>query len=281
MKYGLHSLVYPNFLDGREEQKFSYLKDLGYDYLELIPYDFDVDFKLLRTKADDHGIKINLGWSLGPEHNLTSEDTKVRQQGVDFLKKLIDLSSILGSEVISGLNYSGCGCLTGKPPTELEIHRSIDSYVEVIDYLGDSETLICLEPSTREDSHMLNTARDALEFISQIDSPKVKLCLDTYQMIREEASIEDVVLATKDDIGYIHASENHRGVIGKGLFNWEFFFYLLDMTGYDSIVTVESFFSSESPTAFRSKTWRSLAFSPEQVASESISFLKSFPKIGV
>jgi D-psicose/D-tagatose/L-ribulose 3-epimerase len=93
-------------------------------------------------------------------------------------------------------------------------------------------------------------------------------------MIREEDSIRDAVVATKGNLGYVHACENQRGIPGSGLFPWIEFFTALKAIEYDGCITIESFDPNMEKIAKLCCIWRKLADSPEELATEGLSFLK-------
>jgi D-psicose/D-tagatose/L-ribulose 3-epimerase len=127
----------------------------------------------------------------------------------------------------------------------------------------------------RFESHLINTAGDAVKFIGAVGLPNVKVHLDTFHMIREEDNIGEAVRATGQHIGYVHACENQRGVPGRGLMPWEEFFRALHETGYDGCITIESFDPDLESVAKLCCIWRKLADSPEQLATEGLAYLKA------
>ena len=171
--------------------------------------------------------------------------------------------------------YCGWGYLSGKMRTEEEWRWGVENYHEIAAYAQQTSNLVLgIEPVNRFESHFINTAHDALQFIREVGVPNVKVHLDTFHMIREEADFTGAVLETNGSLGYVHACENQRGIPGTGLVPWFPFFKALLEIGYDGCITIESFDPEMESIAKLCCIWRKLADSPEQLATEGLHFLK-------
>jgi D-psicose/D-tagatose/L-ribulose 3-epimerase len=278
MIFGIHSLLFrETFLDS-DLPLLEKCKRMGFDAVEIIPFDPDhFPAAKVRQVSRDLGLIINTGYGMPLEYNTISSDAAVRRRGIDFSKKLIDLSVEAGAQVFGGMIYCGWGYLTGKVRSADEWKWGVEGYKEIAAYAlkVDPRLVLGIEPVNRFESHFINIAADAVRFIEDVGSPNVKVHLDTFHMIREEDDIEKAVLATGKRIGYIHACENQRGIPGTGLIPWHAFFKALHKTGYDGCVTIESFTTDIESVAKLCCIWRKLADSPEQLATEGLKFLKA------
>ncbi len=277
MKFGIHSLLFRETFLEKDLPLLDKCARLGFDAVEIIPFDPD-NFPAGKVKAAaaDLGLAINTGYGLPLEYNTISPDPKIRRAGIEFSKKLIDLSVAAGAEVFGGMIYCGWGYLSGRPRTEDEWRWAVDGYREVAEYAAAANPSLVLgiEPVNRFESHFLNTAADAVRFIREVGTENIKVHLDTFHMIREENDIRQAVLDTGADLGYVHACENQRGIPGTGLVPWREFFGALRQVGYDGYVTIESFDPNMENIAKLCCIWRKLADSPEQLASEGLAYLK-------
>ncbi len=277
MLFGIHSLLFRETFLEKDLPLLDKCKSLGFDAVEIIPFDPD-GFPAAKVKAAaaDLGLTMNLGYGMPAEYNIISPDAAVRRAGIDFSKKLIDLSNEAGAKVFGGMIYCGWGYLTGKMRTEDEWKWGVEGYREVACYAKDKSDLVLgIEPVNRFESHFINTAADAVKFIEAVGVPNVKVHLDTFHMIREEDDMVRAVEETGSRIGYVHACENQRGIPGTGMVPWRNFFAALKRVGYDGCVTIESFDPDMPSIAKLCCIWRKLADSPEQLASEGLRFLKS------
>ena len=276
MKFGIHTLLFTETFIDKDLKLLERCKDMGYDAVEIIPFDPDrFPAKKVRAVAKDLGLTINTGYGMPPEYNTISPDAAVRKAGVEFSKRLIDLSNEAGAEVFGGAVYCGWGYLTGTMRTAEEWRWGVDSYREIAEYAARSSPLILgIEPLNRFESHFINIAADALQFIRDVGMPNVKVHLDTFHMIREEDDIVDAIRKTGPQLGYFHACESQRGIPGTGLVPWRDVFRTFKEIGYDGCVTVESFDPNMPRIAKLCCIWRKLADSPEQLATDGLKYLR-------
>ncbi|MGB9604264.1 MAG: sugar phosphate isomerase/epimerase family protein [Bryobacteraceae bacterium] len=278
MLFGIHSLLFRETFVEADLPLLDKCKALGFDAVEIIPFDPDnFPAAKVRRAAADLGLVINTGYGMPAEYNIISPDPKVRRNGIEFSKRLIDLSNQAGARVFGGMIYCGWGYLTGKMRSEEEWNWAIEGYREIADYaLRQNPGLILgIEPVNRFESHFINTVADAVRFVREVGLPNVRVHLDTFHMIREENSIWGAVLEAGPLLGYVHACENQRGIPGTGLVPWLDFFRALKRVGYDGCVTIESFDPNMEKIARLCCIWRKLADSPEQLAQEGLNFLRT------
>jgi D-psicose/D-tagatose/L-ribulose 3-epimerase len=276
VQFGIHSLLFrETFLD-KDLPLLDKCKRLGFDAVEIIPFDPD-GFPAAKVKAAaaDLGLTINTGYGMPDEYNIISPDAATRRHGIDFARKLIDLSNEAGSKILTGLIHCGWGYLTGKMPTAEEWNWSEEGMREIAGYAQETSGLAMgIEAVNRFESHLVNTAADAVRLVRAIGLPNVKVHLDTFHMIREEVDMPAAVRATGSYVGYVHACENQRGIPGTGMVPWVPFFEALREIGYDGCVTIESFDPGLESVVKLCCIWRKLADSPEQLATEGLRFLK-------
>lgn len=278
MLFGIHSLLFNETFVEKDLPLLDKCKHLGFDAVEIIPFDPDnFPAAKVRRAAADLGLVINTGYGMPEQYNTISPDASVRRAGIDFSKRLIDLSVEAGAKVFGGMIYCGWGYLTGRMRTEQEWEWAVEGYKEVAGYAlkADPDLVLGIEPVNRFESHLINIAADARRFIRDVGLPNVKVHLDTFHMIREEDDFAGAVHETGAALGYIHACESQRGIPGRGLVPWVPFFEALRDIGYDGCVTIESFDPEMEKIAKLCCIWRKLADSPEQLASEGVKFLRS------
>jgi D-psicose/D-tagatose/L-ribulose 3-epimerase len=276
VQFGIHSLLFAETFVEKDLPLLDNCKRMGFDAVEIIPFDPDgFPARKVRAAAADLGLTINTGYGMPERYNIISPEPRVRKAGIEFSKRLIDLSNEAGAKVFGGMIYCGWGYLTGRMRTEDEWKWGVEGYREIAGYAQrESELILGIEPVNRFESHFINTAADAAKFIRDVGVPNVKVHLDTFHMIREENDIAECVLQTEGYLGYVHACENQRGIPGSGLMPWVPFFRALKRAGYDGCITIESFDPSMESIAKLCCIWRKLADSPEQLATEGLRFLK-------
>jgi D-psicose/D-tagatose/L-ribulose 3-epimerase len=277
MIFGIHSLLFrETFLD-EDLPLLDKCKTMGFDAVEIIPFDPD-HFPAAKVKAAarDLGLVINTGYGMPPEYNIISPDAAVRRNGIDFSRRLIDLSAEAGAQVFGGMIYCGWGYLSGRMRTAEEWNWGVEGYRQIAAYALQAAPglILGIEPVNRFESHFINIAADAVRFIRDVGLPNVRVHLDTFHMIREEDNLARAVLETGEHLGYVHACENQRGIPGTGLVPWAEFFGALRQIGYDGCVTIESFDPNMEKIARLCCIWRKLADTPEMLATEGLRFLR-------
>lgn len=276
MIFGIHSLLFRETFIEKDLPLLDRCARMGFDAVEIIPFDPDhFPAAQVKARARDLGLVINLGYGMPEQYNIISPDPSVRKAGLEFSKRLIDMSNEAGARVFGGMIYCGWGYLTGHGPTAEEWKWAVENYREVASYAREcSDLVLGIEPVNRFESHLINTAADAMRFIRDVGLPNVKVHLDTFHMIREEDSFTKAVLAAGADLGYVHACENQRGIPGSGMVPWVEFFTALKQVGYDGCITIESFDPDIEGVAKLCCIWRKLAESGEQLATEGVAFLR-------
>lgn len=255
-----HGLVFPNPKEILDEDNLRSLREMGYSGVEIIPEPFSSkDLDKIKRVCDTCGLTFLVGWSLGPEHHLADGDPDVVAAGIARMKELIDLCCRYESPILAGLNFAGVGKLTGRPASSREWSTAVAAYRDICAYADKrSGPMVCLEPATREDSYIINTAAQGLAFLNEVDAPNGALLLDTFQMLREEDSVGSGIAAAGNRIGYIHISESHRGTPGTGTVPWKEVAESLNKVGYAGWLGVEAFFDTNSWVASRAKVWRQM-----------------------
>jgi Xylose isomerase-like TIM barrel len=138
------------------------VKQMGFDAIEIIPFDVEkFPAKKVRQATADLGLIVNTGFGMPERYNIISPDPVVRRAGVEFSKRLIDLSNDAGARVFGGMIYCGWGYLTGKRRSADEWKWGVENYREIASYAQQaSELILGIEPVNRFESHFINTAAD-------------------------------------------------------------------------------------------------------------------------
>jgi D-psicose/D-tagatose/L-ribulose 3-epimerase len=278
MKFGIHSLLFSETFLDKDLPRLEQFQKMGFEAVEIIPFDPDgFPAAQVRRIATDLGLEINTGYGMPATHNIISTEPEIRRAGVELSKRLIDLSAEAGARVFGGVNYCGWGYLTGRMRSQDEWAWGVECYREIAEHAERNAPglVLAIEPINRFESHFLNTAADAVQFLRDVGLSNVKVHLDTFHMIREEDNFAQAVLETGNDLGYIHACENQRGIPGRGQVPWASFFQALGQIDYKGCITIESFDPNMPNIAKLCCIWRKLADSPEQLATEGLAFLKT------
>jgi D-psicose/D-tagatose/L-ribulose 3-epimerase len=281
LKFGVDTFIWSENFSEKDLHLIEKSKKLGFDVIETFITNPDTyPVKLVKSEVKKVGIEVVTATVLGNSTNLISPDPETRKQGIEYLKKIIDINNEIGSEIIGGVNYAGWGYLTRKCRTDDEWSWSVEAMREVAAYARETGKVnICVEPVNRFETHFLNIAEDAVRYCKDVGMDNMKIHLDSFHMIREELNFTDAVnVCSKKYLGYVHVCENNRGIPGTGLVPWEEFFNAIIKSGYTGPLVIESFDPSFEELAGMCAIWRSFADTGEDLAVQGLANLKAIEK---
>jgi D-psicose/D-tagatose/L-ribulose 3-epimerase len=275
-RIGVHALVWVGgWTQPEARAAIESTKAAGYDLIEIPLLDpWSVDVKMTQRLLEEHELGMTASLGLSPETDVSSEDPAVVQSGERLLRQAADVVRDLGGDYLCGVIYCNLGKYPG-PPSERSLANSVETMQRLADHAAASDISLGIEVVNRYESNLFNTARDALEFISDIERPNVYVHLDTYHMNIEEPDMFSPVLQCGDRLGYVHVGESHRGYLGSGSVDYAGFFRALAQIGYGGTITFESFSSAVvSPTLSNMLAiWRNLWNDSADLANHARSFI--------
>ncbi|MBN1421035.1 MAG: sugar phosphate isomerase/epimerase [Planctomycetes bacterium] len=278
MKFGVNLLLWCAGVKGGEVAVLRKVKEIGYDGVELPIFDpASFDAKGMAKALDDLGLGRTVSAVVPGDMSLASADAKERAAGVDYLKKLVDHAATLSVGVICGPMHTPVGKLVGRGRTPEEWGWLKESLGALAAYAKGANIKLALEFLNRFESYSLNTAADAARLAREV-APNVGVHYDTFHANIEEKDPVAALRGCGDRLFHFHASENDRGIVGTGHVPWRESFQALKDMGYDDWVTVESFIPAIKEIAAAAAIWRELAPSGEELARQSLAFLKENAK---
>lgn len=242
---------------------------IGFDVLEFQaqPLLEMSDEKLLSLKAmaDDAGIELTYSLGLDPAYDVSSLDETVRLGGVDYLQRIVKQIGKMKGTLLSGVSYAGWGTpsfvMNDKRPLW---ENSLKSMREIIKVAEDNGVTYCVEAVNRFETCLINTAREALDYVAEVDSPNIGVLLDTYHMNIEENSIGDAIRLVGDKLTSFHTGENNRTAPGRGHLNWDEIFGALAEIGYKNRIVSEPFVMQGGEVGRDIKVFRDLLENPTE-----------------
>jgi len=249
----------------------------GYDLLELPAVDLaTVDPAPVAAALDRHGVTPAVSLALGPDDDVTSPDPDVVAQGLHRLREAVRFATLVGATYVGGVTHSAMRRYLD-PPTAAGRASAVRTLRTVAREAARHGVVLGVEYVNRYESNLLNTAAQAAAFVDEIGEDNVVVHLDTFHAALEEADIADPAAVAGHRIGYVHASENHRGALGTGSLDWQRLLRSLLAAGYAGPVTVESFSSAvvgPGPSVDIA-LWRPQWDDPDAVAAASLAFLRA------
>lgn len=251
-------------------------KRAGFDGAELPVLDpAHMDFRAIRRRADDLGMRLTCCTGLPADKDICSPDPRAQRRGIDHLMLCLDGAAQVSSPVLAGVTYLGWGAPVPNGDPQPHIRRSIKVLQRVAEEAGARQVVLCLEVLNRYESYFLNTVAEGLRILRDVQSPHVKLNLDTYHMNIEE---DDIALAVRDageELGHLHCAANNRKRPGLGHIPWREVGRALVDIHYGGWLVMESFVGDWDEVGRTMRTWRSLSTDRDVDAREGANFLRS------
>lgn len=242
---------------------------LGFDVLEFqaqplldMPDDY---LRELKKIADDNNIEMTYSLGLDKAYDISSDDASVREKGIEYLTNIMKKVNVMGGKIISGVSYAGWGV----PAIEdIEKERltlnSISSMKKLAQTAKELDIVYGVEAVNRFEGVVLNTAKEAVDYVNAVGSKNVGVLLDTYHMNIEEASIGDAIRTAGDKLVGLHVGENNRSVPGRGHLDWNEIFEALKAVDFKGRIVAEPFVVKGGEVGRDIYVWRNLVGSTDE-----------------
>src|SRR5947209_9037444 len=127
MKTSMNLLLWTTYVTADHFPVLGNLRRTGFDGVEVAVFEGDAaHFKSLRAELDKQGFKCTTVTVATPEANPISPDASIRKAAVERLKRAIDMTAILGGEILCGPYHSPLAVFSGTGPTPDEKKRAVD-----------------------------------------------------------------------------------------------------------------------------------------------------------
>jgi len=277
MKFGASTFIWVSPFSNKTLDLMKKVKNIGFDIIEICIEDPNtIDTSAINQGLKEVGIKALVCGAFGPDRDVSSEDSQIRKQGMEYIKKCVDFAVELGSPVVSGPMYSAVGKTRLLPPDkrQQQWNLAVDSLKRVGEYAAERKIKLAIEPLNRFETDFINTVEQGLELLERVNLGNVGFLLDTFHMNIEEKNTPEAIRMAGDKIFNFHACANDRGTPGKDNLQWNEIVAALKDVKYDNAVVIESFTTEITEIAKAVSLWRPLASSQDALAIEGLAFLK-------
>ncbi|MGB3376906.1 MAG: sugar phosphate isomerase/epimerase family protein [Microbacterium sp.] len=277
MKIGCHGLVWTGKFDAEGIRLAAEkTKTAGFDLIEyplMDPFSFDTD--TARSALAEHDLDVSASLGLSEATDVTSSDEAVVAAGEALLTRAVDVLADMGGTHFCGVIYSAMKKYM-EPLTVQGMATSKRAISRVADHAADRGVSVSLEVVNRYETNVLNTARQAISYLADVDRPNLGIHLDTYHMNIEESDMFAPVLDAAPSLRYVHIGESHRGYLGTGTVDFDTFFKALGRICYDGPITFESFSSAVvAPDLSRMLgIWRNLWTDNDELGAHANTFIR-------
>lgn len=248
-KIGIYYAYWTHYWDADFEPFVDKVADLGFDQLEVnagTVANLSSDQRSgLYARAKERGIALSYCIGLSPEFDVSSPDSGTRRRGIEFLKKQVCAIGGMGGGSLSGIIYACWPVSADIAYHEKSAYwsRSVSSLKEAAQVAEDQNVILNVEVVNRFEQFLLNTCQEALEYVDAVDSPNVKILLDTFHMNIEEESIYKAITQAGQHLGHVHIGENNRTPpgSGRGHIDWAELGSALKEIGFRGALVMEPF----------------------------------------
>ncbi len=248
----------------------------GFDLIE-IPLESPADWDPTRTAAllAEAGLGASICLAMGPGRDLTADAATVAATQ-DYVRECVDRAAILGGRVVAGPLYTPVGETRSMSASErtAAVDRLVAGLRPLVDYAGEREVTLAIEPLNRFETSFLNTAEQTLEIVERVDSAALGILLDTFHMNIEEKQQAAAIRLVGSRLAHFHACGSDRGTPGADHIAWPEIATALGEIDYQGALVIESFTPRNQTIARAAAIWRPLAASQDALATDGLAFLK-------
>ena len=278
MQLGVSTFLWVSPFDNNSFDLVHKVKEMGFDLIE-IPVEKKeiIDWAKLKETILDAGLKVTISGAFGSDRDISSEDSAIRQQGLQYIKDCVEIAAFMGSPLFGGPLYSAVGKtrFISEEQKKQERHWCVENLRKASTFAQEHGVILGLEPLNRFESDMVNTADQALSIINEVSHPNLKIQLDTFHCNIEEKNIPATIRKIgKDLLCHIQGNESDRGTPGTGNLDWQGIKSALEEIGYEGAVVIETFGAVSEEIAKATCIWRPLANSSDELAEEGLAFYK-------
>lgn len=280
MKTGIYSEAYFSFSD--PEKGLLQMKEDGFDcvdfqdlmhtdlplFTEEIPQ-LEKRMKRVSAAANNAGIEISQThgpWRF-PPCDATKED---RAERFDKMERAIVATSLLGCPYMVIHPLMPFGVAEERQPQEVwEIN--LDFFSRLAEKAKENGVILCPE-NMPFPALSLSSPTDILRFVSELDSPSVKVCLDVGHAALFRSPAEAVRKIGKERLAVLHVHDNngrhdlHR-LPCQGVVDWRSFVLSLKEIGFDGAFSLECMIGGNFPPEVRRQMNRATARLASSLAS--------------
>lgn len=284
MKYGIY---YAYWNDSWNASSFLDYVDkvakLGFDILEINASPLSEysgkQINELEKRAKNNNIILTAGYGPIAEHNIGIESK--RNKILDWYKKVFSNMQRLNIQIIGGAIYSYWPVDYSKPINKEEDWKKAVDGTRILAALASEYNInICCEVLNRFENYLLNTSKEAVSFVKEVNLSNVKVMLDTFHMNIEEESFSKAIKEAGEYLGHFHLGEANRRLPGEGRMPWNEILDALISINYDGYAVMEPFVKRGGQVGADIKIWRNLVkdtseYKLDLSAKNSVNFLRN------
>lgn len=229
------------------------LSGLGYDGIELAGDLKRYKAQDVKALMDDYGMNV---LSLTPDNvDPAHPNRDIREEALSYYCRLLDFAAELGSPIVC------CHGAVGRVRALLGQSEEWNYYLQTVRKIGQRAegqgVRVALEVLNRYESHLLNTAGQAVRFVNELKTKNVGILLDAYHMNIEEGDPRAALHEAGSHLVLFHVADSNRRAVGRGHTDFPGLMKTLKSIGYAGPVVIECTATGPDPfTPVKGEGWR-------------------------
>ena len=277
MRFGINTFLFTSPFTNESTKLFTTFKKWGFTSIEIpIEDPSHIDPVQVKRELDRHGLVCgSVCACMGPDRDLRGTPEQ-QHTGLDYMKRVIDQMVPLGCPSLIGPVYSAVGRADAVPPDEYkqQWQTVVQNLKALCEHAQSRGKQVCLEPLNRFETDFINTCDQGLKMLKDVNSPALKLHLDTFHMNIEEKNQAAAIRKAGKRLGHFHACGSDRGTPGNDHIDWKPIAKALKDIRYGGDVVIESFTSDVKVIARAAAIWRRIEPTQNEIAVKGLKFLK-------
>ena len=277
MKFGASTFIWASPFSNATLDLIDKVAKLGFDLIELCVEDpSTIDPPTILKRLKHAGIGATVCGAFGPDRDMSADDPAVRANALSYLKRCIDISEELESDIVVGPMYSAVGRTRMADDAERAAQRRLaaDGIRQAADHARPKGIRLGLEPLNRFETDLINTLDQGVVLVEEVGRDNVGLLVDTFHMNIEEKSLPEALRRAGKHIFEFHACGSDRGTPGEDHLAWPEIVQALRDVGFGGPVVIEAFTPKIKEIARAVSIWRKLAPSEDTLAADGLKHLR-------
>lgn len=276
MQFGVSTFLWASPFSTSHFDLVYKIKEMGFDIIEVPVENKDlINWPELKSIIQELDLEVTISGAFGPNRDISSEDPKIRENGLNYIIDCIKIAEDMGSPIFGGPVYSAVGKTRFISEEQKKKERGwcVENLSKAGKVARDHGIIIGVEPLNRFESDMINTVDQTISLIKEVDDPGLKIQLDTFHNNIEEKDIPDTIRKIgKGMLCHVQGNESDRGTPGTGNVDWVGIKTALAEIEYDGAIVIETFGAVSEEIAKATCIWRPLANSSDELAREGLDF---------
>jgi D-psicose/D-tagatose/L-ribulose 3-epimerase len=277
MRLGINTFLFTSPFTNDSTRLFKKFKNWGFETVEIpIEDPSHIDPAHVKRELDRAGLVCgSVCACMGPDRDLRGT-AQQQKTGLQYMKQVIDQMVMLDCPSLIGPVYSAVGRADAVAPEEYKKQWAtvVKNLKNLCAYAADAGKQVCLEPLNRFETDFINTCDQALKMHRAVNSPALKLHLDTFHMNIEEKNQAASIRKAGKTLGHFHACGSDRGTPGGDSIDWPSIAKALRQVGYKGDVVIESFTTDVKVIARAAAIWRKIEPTRDEIAVKGVKFLR-------